>query len=106
MTSVTKVIREVSHVASEAGGVNYIPVPLMSQDYSHGNPCYAADPYMVNFEHYDPYVGYNSQSDYPPHSTYASDSRSPHSPHSPSEHSRTTPPHGKVIKYNIILHIM
>ncbi|XP_074115371.1 adherens junction protein p120 isoform X1 [Cotesia typhae] len=93
MTSVTKVIREVSHVASEAGGVNYIPVPLMSQDYSHGNPCYAADPYMVNFEHYDPYVGYNSQSDYPPHSTYASDSRSPHSPHSPSEHSRTTPPH-------------
>ncbi|XP_034941607.1 catenin delta-2 isoform X2 [Chelonus insularis] len=94
MTSVTKVIREVSHVESEAGAVNYIPVPMMSQEYPHADPCYAADPYMVNFDHYDSYVGYATQPDYPPpHSAYAPDSRSPHSPHSPSEHSRTTPPH-------------
>ncbi|XP_063986606.1 catenin delta-2 isoform X1 [Diachasmimorpha longicaudata] len=94
ITSVTKVIREVSHIEPEAGAVNYIPVPLMSQEYPHGDPCYAADPYMVNFDHYDPYVGYATQAEYPaPHAAYAQDSHSPHSPHSPSDHSRTTPPH-------------
>ncbi|XP_044014863.1 catenin delta-2 isoform X4 [Aphidius gifuensis] len=94
ITSVTKVIREVSHIESEAGAVNYIPVPIMSQDYSHGDPCYAADPYMVNFDHYDSYVGYATQQEYPVgHGVYAPDSHSPHSPHSPSEHNRTTPPH-------------
>ncbi|XP_011315329.1 catenin delta-2 isoform X2 [Fopius arisanus] len=94
ITSVTKVIREVSHIEPEAGAVNYIPMPLMSQEYPHGDPCYAADPYMVNFDHYDPYVGYATQAEYPaPHAAYAQDSHSPHSPHSPSDHSRTTPPH-------------
>lgn len=94
-----------SHVESEAGAVNYIPVPLMSQDYPHADPCYGADPYMVNFDHYDSYVGYAAQPDYPPpHNAYAPDTHSPHSPHSPSEHSRTTPPHGELL-INLLNHI-
>lgn len=78
---------------SEAGAVNYIPVPLMSQEYPHADPCYAADPYMVNFDHYDSYVGYATQPEYPvAHGGYVPDSHSPHSPRSPSDHSRTSPP--------------
>lgn len=95
VTTVTKVVREVSHMEPDPAAVNYMSVPLMSQDYQHADPRYAADPYMVSFDHYDPYLGYPPQPGYPgPHGIYMPRSHSPHSPHSPSEHSRASPPHG------------
>jgi hypothetical protein len=95
VTTVTKVVREVSHMEPDPGAVSYMSVPLMSQDYQHADPRYPADPYMVSFDHYDPYLGYPPQPGYPgPHGIYMPRSHSPHSPHSPSEHSRASPPHG------------
>ncbi|XP_014235898.1 catenin delta-2 isoform X1 [Trichogramma pretiosum] len=115
VTTVTKVVREVSHMEPDPGVVNYVTMPLMSQgDYHHqaaGDPRYgvAADPYMVNFDHYDPYsMGYPPQPGYPaPHGTYhqaptPTSSNPPHSPRSPhptpSEHSRASPltPHDQI----------
>ncbi|XP_043466758.1 catenin delta-2 isoform X1 [Leptopilina heterotoma] len=95
VTTVTKVVREVSHMDPDPGAVSYMSVPLMSQEYQHTDPRYAADPYMVSFDHYDPYLGYPPQPGYPgPHGIYMQRSHSPHSPHSPSEHSRASPtPH-------------
>lgn len=95
VTTVTKVVREVSHMEPDPGAVSYMSVPLM-QDYQHTDSRYPpADPYMVSFDHYDPYMGYPSQPGYPgPHGIYMPRSHSPHSPHSPSEHSRASPPHG------------
>ncbi|XP_036143037.1 catenin delta-2 isoform X1 [Monomorium pharaonis] len=94
VTTVTKVVREVSHMEPDPGAVSYMSVPLMSQDYQHADPRYPADPYMVSFDHYDPYLGYPPQPGYPgPHGIYMPRSHSPHSPHSPSEHSRASPPH-------------
>ena len=82
----------------DPGVGSYISVPLMSQEYQHADPRYATDPYMVSFDHYDPYLGYPPQPGYPgPHGIYMPRSHSPHSPHSPSEHSRASPtPHGKL----------
>ncbi|XP_035718637.1 armadillo repeat protein deleted in velo-cardio-facial syndrome-like isoform X4 [Vespa mandarinia] len=94
VTTVTKVVREVSHMEPDPGAVSYMSVPLMSQEYQHADPRYPADPYMVSFDHYDPYLGYPPQPGYPgPHGIYMPRSHSPHSPHSPSEHSRASPPH-------------
>ena len=80
----------------DPGTVNYVTMPLMAQDYQHADPRYAADPYMVNFDHYDPYMGYPPQPGYPgPHGIYnIPPSHSPQSPHCPSEHSRASPSHG------------
>ncbi|KAJ8687200.1 hypothetical protein QAD02_022994 [Eretmocerus hayati] len=64
VTTVTKVVREVSHMEPDPGAVSYVSMPLMSQDYQHADPHYAADPYMVNFDHYDPYLGYPPQPGY------------------------------------------
>ncbi|XP_024942623.1 catenin delta-2 isoform X2 [Cephus cinctus] len=95
VTTVTKVVREVSHMEPDPGAVSYMSVPLMSQDYQHADPCYAADPYMVSFDHYDPYLGYPPQPGWVPgpHGIYMPRPHSPHSPHSPSEHSHASPPH-------------
>ncbi|XP_020295406.1 catenin delta-2 isoform X2 [Pseudomyrmex gracilis] len=94
VTTVTKVVREVSHMEPDPGAVSYMSVPLMSQEYQHADPRYSADPYMVSFDHYDPYLGYPPQPGYPgSHGIYMPRSHSPHSPHSPSEHSRASPPH-------------
>ncbi|XP_032456740.1 catenin delta-2 isoform X20 [Nasonia vitripennis] len=68
VTTVTKVVREVSHMEPDPGAVSYVSMPLMSQDYQHADPRYAADPYVVNYDHYDPYLGYAPQPGYPgPH---------------------------------------
>lgn len=95
VTTVTKVVREVSHMEPDPGAVSYVSMPLMAQDYQHPvDPRgYAADPYMVNFDHYDPYLGYPPQPGYPggPHGIYMNRTHSP--PHSPSEHSRASPSH-------------
>ncbi|XP_023248660.1 catenin delta-2 [Copidosoma floridanum] len=97
VTTVTKVVREVSHMEPDPGAVNYVSMPLMSQDYQHPDPRYAADPYMVNFDHYDHYMGYPPQPGYPgPHGIYMPRPHSPYSPHSPSERSRASPPHDQI----------
>lgn len=91
----TKVVREVSHMEPDTGAVSYMSMPLMSQEYQHGDSRYPADPYMVSFDHYDSSLGYPTQPGYPgSHGIYMPQSHSPHSPHSPSEHSRASPPHG------------
>ncbi|XP_011493898.1 PREDICTED: catenin delta-2 isoform X8 [Ceratosolen solmsi marchali] len=94
VTTVTKVVREVAHMEPDPGTVNYVSMPLMTQDYQHADPRYAADPYMVNFDHFDPYMGCPPQPGYAgPHGIYMPRPHSPHSPHSPSEHSRASPAH-------------
>ncbi|XP_026668600.1 catenin delta-2 isoform X1 [Ceratina calcarata] len=93
VTSVSKVVREVSHMEPDPGAVSYMSVPLMSQDYQHADARYPAESYMVGFD-YEPYLGYPPQPGYPgSHGIYMPRSHSPHSPHSPSEHSRASPPH-------------
>ncbi|XP_011493892.1 PREDICTED: catenin delta-2 isoform X7 [Ceratosolen solmsi marchali] len=64
VTTVTKVVREVAHMEPDPGTVNYVSMPLMTQDYQHADPRYAADPYMVNFDHFDPYMGCPPQPGY------------------------------------------
>ncbi|XP_046743496.1 catenin delta-2 isoform X2 [Diprion similis] len=94
VTTVTKVVREVSHMEPDTGAVSYMSVPLLPQDYQHADPRYQADPYMIGFDHYDGYLGYPSQPGYPgPHGLYMPRPHSPHSPHSPSEHSHASPTH-------------
>jgi hypothetical protein len=84
----------------DPGAVNYVSMPLMTQDYQHADPRYAADPYMVNFDHFDPYMGCPPQPGYSgPHGIYMPRPHSPHSPHSPSEHSRASPPHGTLFRF-------
>ncbi|XP_058796166.1 catenin delta-2 isoform X4 [Phymastichus coffea] len=102
VTTVTKVVREVSHMEPEPGAVSYVSVPLMSQDYQ-ADPRYvpAVDPYMVNFDQFDPYMGYPPQPGFMPggpHGIYmpARSHSPPRSPHSPSEHSRASPPHDQI----------
>lgn len=97
VTTVTKVVREVSHMDPDPTAVSYVSMPLMSQDYQHSDPRYATDPYIVNFDQYDPYMGYPPQPGYPgPHGIYMPQSHHspPQSPHTPSEHSRVSPAHG------------
>ncbi|XP_043284990.1 catenin delta-2 isoform X3 [Venturia canescens] len=93
VTTVTKVVREVSHMEPDTGAVSYMSMPLMPQEYQHGDSRYPADPYMVSFDHYDSSLGYSAQPGYPgTHGMYMPQSHSPHSPHSPSDHSRASPP--------------